>query len=141
MLGARDQLVRLKRQLYGQIRGLLRPFGIKIASRQGTKRFDEKVRAATNCDDLLYASVSALLEALAAIEMQVGALDMLVEKIVQKSKACWYLMSVPGVSTWRRWSNSALVLTTIRQRFHASCMNWIIRTFLLALNTPGRTRK
>ncbi len=36
LLGARAQLVRVKRQLYGQIRGLLRPFGIKIASRQGT---------------------------------------------------------------------------------------------------------
>ena len=33
LLGARDQLVRVKRQLYGQVRGLLRPFGIKISRR------------------------------------------------------------------------------------------------------------
>ncbi len=97
LLGARDQLVRVKRQLYGQIRGLLRPFGIKIASRQGTKRFDEAVRMATNNDDLLYGSMSALLEALAAIEMQVAAMDTLVRAIVQKSKPCWHLTSVPGV--------------------------------------------
>ena len=35
LLGARDQLVRVKRQLYGQVRGLLRPFGIKISQRAG----------------------------------------------------------------------------------------------------------
>ncbi len=51
---------------------------------------------ATNHDDLLYGSISALLEALAAIKMQVGAMDTLVRRIVQKSKACWHLMSVPG---------------------------------------------
>ena len=43
-LGARDQLVRVKRQLYGQVRGLLRPFGIKISQRAGAKSFDEAVR-------------------------------------------------------------------------------------------------
>ena len=33
LLGARDQLVRVKRQLYGQVRGLLRPFGINRSQR------------------------------------------------------------------------------------------------------------
>ena len=46
LLSARDQLVRNKRTFFGQIRGLLRPFGIRLASRQGTKRFDEAARAA-----------------------------------------------------------------------------------------------
>jgi hypothetical protein len=36
MLGARDQLVRAKRALGNQVRGLLRPFGIRLPSRQGT---------------------------------------------------------------------------------------------------------
>ncbi|MCQ1571681.1 hypothetical protein NFO65_13160 [Neorhizobium galegae] len=40
LLGAREQLVTVKRQLYGQVRGLLRPFGIKISARAGGKRFD-----------------------------------------------------------------------------------------------------
>ena len=43
LLGAREQLVNVKGQLYGQIRGLLRPFGIKISARAGGKRFDEEV--------------------------------------------------------------------------------------------------
>lgn len=51
LLGARDQLVRVKRQLYGQVRGLLRPFGIRIFQRAGAKRFDEEARAACQADD------------------------------------------------------------------------------------------
>ena len=36
--------MRTKRSLLGQIRGLLRPFGIKLASRQGSRKFDEAAR-------------------------------------------------------------------------------------------------
>lgn len=97
LLSARDQLVRNKRTFFGQIRGLLRPFGIRLASRQGTKRFDEAARAAVRQDDLLYACVNALLEALAAIEMQISVLDRQVRSLTQRSEACWRLMSVPGV--------------------------------------------
>lgn len=97
LLGARDQLVRVKRQLYGQVRGLLRPFGIKISQRAGAKRFDEEVRAACRTDDVLYASISALLDCLASVTAQLAALDKAARQIVTKMKACWHLMSVPGV--------------------------------------------
>ncbi len=97
LLGARDQLVTNKRMLCGQIRGLLRPFGITVKARMGCKRFDETARACCAHDDLLYACVSALLEALGAIESQVAALDTKVREIVRTSKPCWHLMSVPGV--------------------------------------------
>ena len=97
LLGARDQLVTNKRMLCGQIRGLLRPFGITVKARMGAKRFDEAARACCAHDDLLYACVSALLEALGAIESQIAALDRKVREIVRTSKPCWHLMSVPGV--------------------------------------------
>jgi transposase len=97
LLGARDQLVTNKRMLCGQIRGLLRPFGITVKARMGAKRFDETARACCAHDDLLYACVSALLEALGAIEGQIAALDRKVREIVRTSKPCWHLMSVPGV--------------------------------------------
>ena len=45
MLGARDQLVRAKRALGNQVRGL-RPFGIRLPSRQGTKKFAEAAHQA-----------------------------------------------------------------------------------------------
>ena len=88
LLSARDQLVRNKRTFFGQIRGMLRPFGIRLPARQGTRKFDEAARAACRHDDLLYACVNALLEALGAIEAQIAALDKRVRAMVQTSKAC-----------------------------------------------------
>jgi len=97
LLSARDQLVRNKRTFFGQIRGLLRPFGIKLAGRQGTRKFDVAARAACRHDELLYACVDALLEALAAIEVQIAALDKRLRARVRSSRPCRYLMSVPCV--------------------------------------------
>ena len=50
LLGARDQLVRAKRALGNQVRGLLRPFGIRLPSRQGTKKFAEAAHQAVAHD-------------------------------------------------------------------------------------------
>ncbi len=97
LLGAREQLVRAKRSLGNQIRGLLRPFGIKIASRQGTKRFVLAVQDAVQEDPVLEMAVSALLEGLVAIEGQVAKLDEGLQDIAKRSEVCWRLMSVPGV--------------------------------------------
>jgi hypothetical protein len=89
--------VSVKRQLYGQIRGLLRPFGIKISSRSGAKGFDEEVRVACQKEDILYAAVSALLDGLCGIVGQIAALDGRLRDLVRRSEACWHLTSVPGV--------------------------------------------
>jgi len=97
LLSARDQLVRNKRSFFGQIRGMPRPFGIRLGGRMGTSKFDAAARAAVRHDDLLYLSVNALLEALAAIAAQIAALDKAVKRLSERSSACWRLMSVPGV--------------------------------------------
>jgi transposase len=97
LLGARDQLVRTKRSLGNQVRGLLRPFGIRLPSRQGTKRFDAAAHAAVRHDPVLSASVTALLEALAAVEGQIARLDERLKELARRSEVCWRLMSVPGV--------------------------------------------
>lgn len=97
LLLSRDQLVKMKRQVYGQIRGVLRPFGVRLPGRAGTKRFDEAARAAVREDDILYACISALLEALGAVEAQLAALDKRIRAVVRRSKPCWHLTSVPGV--------------------------------------------
>ena len=97
LLLSRDRLVRVKRQIYGQIRGVLRPFGIRLPARAGTARFDAAARAAVREDDILYACIHSLLETLGAVEAQIAALDKRVRALVQRSKACWHLTSVPGV--------------------------------------------
>jgi transposase len=96
MLGARDQLVRAKRALGNQVRGLLRPF-VRLPSRQGTKKFAEAAHQAVWRDNMLHASVTALLEALAAIEGQIARLDEQLKELARRSPVCWRLMSVPGV--------------------------------------------
>jgi hypothetical protein len=50
MLAARDQLVRAKRALGNQAHGLLRPFDIRLPSRQRTKKFAEAAHRAVRHD-------------------------------------------------------------------------------------------
>lgn len=97
LLRARGQLVGVKSQLHGQIRGLLRPFGIKISSRAGTKDFADAVRAACQKEEVLYVAVSGLLEALAAVTLQVSGLDRKVGELTRRSAVGNRLTSVPGV--------------------------------------------
>jgi transposase len=95
--GARDQLVRAKRALGNQVRGLLRPFGIRLPLRQGPKKFSEAAHQAVRRDNMLHASVTALLEALAAIEGQIARLDEQLKEVARRSPVCWRPMSVPAV--------------------------------------------
>ena len=97
LLGARDQLVKIKRSLGNQVRGLLRPFGIRLPSRVGTKLFAEAAHQATQNDPIMHASIKALLEALVSIDAQVGKLDGELKELARRSEVAWRLMSVPGV--------------------------------------------
>jgi len=97
LLGARDQLVKLKRSLGNQVRGLLRPFGIKLPSRAGGRKFDEAAYLATRNDPILHAAIRALLESLASIEGQQARLDDELDELAKRNEIAWRLMSVPGV--------------------------------------------
>ncbi len=97
LLGARDQLVKVKRSLGNQVRGLLRPFGVRLPSRVGTKRFAEAAFQATQSDAVMHTSIKALLEALVSIDAQVGRLDAELKEVAGRSEIAWRLMSVPGV--------------------------------------------
>lgn len=97
LLGARDQLVKIKRSLGNQVRGLLRPFGIKLPSRVGTRLYAEAAHKATQDDAILHASITALLEALVSIDTQLGRLDAELKEIALRNEVAWRLMSIPGV--------------------------------------------
>jgi transposase len=96
LLGARDQLVKAKRSLGNQVRGLLRPFGIRLPSRVGAKKFAEAAYEATQADPLMHAGIVALLEALASIDAQVAKLDDQLKELARRNEVAWRLMSVPG---------------------------------------------
>jgi len=97
LLGARDQFVKVKRSLGNQVRGLLRPFGLKLPSRVGTKLFLQAAHQAVQKDRLLSSSISALLEALASIDAQIAKLDDEVKDFARRSEVAWRLMSVPSI--------------------------------------------
>jgi transposase len=99
LLGARDQLVRVKRSLGNQVRGLLRPFGLKLPSRAGMKKFAVAAYQAVQNDRLMYAGISALLEALASIDAQIAKLDGELKELAHRNETAWRLMSVPSIGT------------------------------------------
>jgi len=70
---------------------LLRPFGIRLPSRQGTKKFSTAAHQAVRHDAMFNASVTALLEALAAIEAQIARLDQQLKELARRSQVCWRL--------------------------------------------------
>jgi transposase len=80
-----------------QVRGLLRPFGIRLPSRVGAKKFAEAAYEATKADPLIHTSIAALLEALASLDAQVAKLDDGLEELARVSEIAWRLMSIPGV--------------------------------------------
>ena len=91
LLGSRDQLVRAKRALGNQVRRVLRPFGIRLPSRQGTKKFSTAAHQAVRYNAMFNASVTALLEALAAIAAQIARLDQQLKELARRSQVCWRL--------------------------------------------------
>jgi hypothetical protein len=93
----RDQLIKLKRSLGNQVRGLLRPFGIKLPSRAGGKKFYEAAYLAACDDPILHAAIRAPLESLASIEGQQALLDDELDELAKRNEIAWRLMSVPGV--------------------------------------------
>jgi len=97
LLSAREQLVRTKRDVSNQIRGLLRPFGIRIPARAGSANFDAAAREAVAGDPVLAPAVAALLDAMARIDSDLAELDALVREQARRSWVCWRLMGVPGV--------------------------------------------
>jgi transposase len=78
-------------------RGLLRPFGIRLPSRVGAKKFAEAAYQAIRNDPLMHASINALLEILASIDAQVAKLDDELRELARRNEVAWRLMSVPGV--------------------------------------------
>lgn len=111
LLGAREQLVNVKRQLYGQVRGLLRPFGIKISARAGGKRFDEEVRSSCNRHDALYLGVAALLDTLARVEVELAGLDKKVRSPLPEAEVPYVFESASLTCTpveRTRWERSTM---------------------------------
>jgi len=96
LLASRALLVKIKRDLENQVRGLLKNFGLVI----GRAKFNVfAVRAEELIEGRpeLVAAVRPLLDARQAIEQQVDDLDRKVQKLARHNAQVRRFMSVPGV--------------------------------------------
>jgi len=96
LLASRALLVKIKRDLENQIRGLLKNLGLVI----GRAKFN--VFAARGGELIenrpeLVAAIGPLLEARKAVERQVGALDRRVLKLARQDVQVRRFMTAPGV--------------------------------------------
>jgi len=96
LLASRALLVKIKRDLENQIRGLLKNFGLVIG-RAKFNVFAVRTEELVESRPELVAAVGPLLEARKAIEQQVGDLDRKVLKLARRDVQVRKFMTAPGV--------------------------------------------
>ena len=96
LLWARSTLVRRLTDIENSVRGLLRGFGIRLASMLRGRR-DTKVREATAGHPTLTLIMDPLLIARSMLRDQVAVIDKRVRDVAREDPVCKRLMSVPRV--------------------------------------------
>lgn len=100
LLTARDRLIRIRKELEGQVRGTLKTFGIKLGPvGRGRERegFRHRARMVAGDDPALNAAVAALLAAHEAVCNQFGLLDTVLHRSARTHELIGRMMTVPGI--------------------------------------------
>ena len=100
LLGARDRMIRIRKDLEGQIRGVLKIFGIKLGKiAPGKERigFRERVRAVIAQEQSLKPALKALLTVHTAACKEEDRLEALIRRCAKNDKVVRLLMTAPGV--------------------------------------------
>lgn len=96
LIAARKHLVRVLTGTEQAIRGLLRPFGLKVG--QVTRRvFAAQVRSLVSAHPLLASVMDPLLSAREAMMREVNRLHRLLLWVVRSDRTCHRLMTMPGI--------------------------------------------
>jgi transposase len=98
LLLARQLLVRQRRDLENQVRGLLRGFGLAMGS-VARKRFEGRARELVAQEPLLADAIEPLLLARAALDPQIRTLERRIAEAAKASEVCTRLMTAPGVGS------------------------------------------
>ncbi len=99
-LGARDRLIRIRKDLESQIRGTLKTFGIKLgAIKSGIERqgFRVHVRQVIAGDPTLETAMNALLAAHQTVCQEYERLDRIFRRSARQQELVARMMTVPGV--------------------------------------------
>jgi transposase len=96
LAAARKVMVRTVTANEQAVRGLLRPFGLKVGA-VTRRRFGDRVRSLVASDVLLEAIVEPLLRAHERLCLELAALHRLVLRAVRSDAVCRRLMTMPGI--------------------------------------------
>lgn len=100
LIGARDRLIRLRKDLEGHVRGVLKTFGIRmtgVARGRNRAGFREQLAAAGEADPALAILAESFLPAHERICMATEALERELRAIAKANPLARRLMTVPGV--------------------------------------------
>lgn len=100
LLGARDRLIRLRKDLEGHVRGVLKTFGIRmIAVNKGRLRqgFRDQLADAGDKDPVLATIAGAFIVIHETLCTAAEALDKELLSVARKSTLCRRLMTIPGI--------------------------------------------
>ncbi len=112
LVGARERLIRLRKDLEGHVRGALKTFGIRmIGIGQGRQRqaFRDQLAAAGETDPALRAIADAFIAAHVKLCQVADDLDKAVKKTAKVHPVARRLMTIPGVGPVNALSFIALV--------------------------------
>ena len=97
LLASRKAILAKCVDLENELRGLLKIFGVRLASHVAHGSFDETVRAAVSAIPELSKSLLPLLDARTVLYKTYLKLDNVVKAVVRHDPVCQRLMTVPGV--------------------------------------------
>ena len=100
LLGVRDRMIRIRRDIEGQARGVLKTYGVRlgtVAQRQNRVGFRDQLRAAVSGDAILEAVAASLIAVHDVACREAAAIDDELLAIARDSELARRLMTVPGV--------------------------------------------
>lgn len=96
LLAAREQLVKVRRDLENQIRGLLKTFGFLIG-KVATRRYEARVQALLEEAPALEDFIVPLLTARKTVWRELEGFDKRVRDLARENAPCQHLMQCPGI--------------------------------------------
>jgi transposase len=96
-LAVREHLIKARLAMLGQLRGLLKLFGLRLGKVTTPGKRTERLEALFEQKPELRAILTPLIEALAALEKQIGPSSRALEARAAADPVCQRLTSVPGV--------------------------------------------
>ena len=98
LVGARNQLLKMRVQMSNQIRGVMKTFGLVVPKGAGSV-FDRNVRDLLDGEDQLARIVLPMLKAWQDIRLRAAELTKQLVAMAREDQRCRLLTSVPGVGT------------------------------------------